>query len=420
MQPRKITISRQQHYGCMMCGRCCRRFYVLLSRAEKERIQTLDWKDEPDVPTDFCQEINGFLYYRRRPDGGCLFLDDKGVCRMHRRFGFEKKALTCRGYPFNIVSTFPGEVSVLVRMDCPAVLEDHGPAITEQRQDIEKLVAELHFGSGFTPTQLKGMERHAVEALCAKFQELLKDEAVGMADCMRAMMHLARRAEALGGTFLSDRETMLEVYPSLLSTIKADVPEMTRYGLNTLSKSLFRQFLSYYCRRDEELLKTGLGSRLRQTWNIGKLCLGYGNLARFGYEFPDFPIRRARLFDRVVNEARTQTSIAEQREVWATYRRFLSVRLECFQFFGVAYYGTDIFSGLIALFLTYPIVLAFARIWAASRGVECIAAEDVKHAIGAMDHCHGRSPALKFKSIRSRERMLANSYSQLVFALGDN
>ncbi len=404
----------------MMCGRGCRRFYVLLSRTEKERIQTLDWKDEADVPVDFCQEINGFLYYRRRPDGGCVFLDEKGVCRMHRRFGFDKKALTCRGYPFNIVSTFPGEVSVLVRMDCPAVLEDHGPAITEQRQEIEKLVQELHFGSGFTPEQLKGMERHAVEELCSKFQEILDDDALGMADCMRSMMHLARRAEALGGFFLSDRSTMAEVYPSLLSNIKADVSEMTRYGLGGLAKSLFRQFMSYYCRRDEEILHTGIGSRLRQTWNIARLCMGVGNLASFGYEFPDIPLRRARLFDRSANEARPEIPIARQREIWATYRRFLSVRLECFQFFGVAYYGTDIFSGLIALFLTYPLVLAFARIWAAARGDKCIAAEDVKHAIGAMDHCHGRSPALKFKSIRSRERMLASSYSQLVFALGDN
>lgn len=420
MQSRKITISRQQHYRCILCGRCCRRFYVLISKAEKERIAKFDWGDEPDIPSDFCQEIHGFLYYRRHPDGGCVFLDDKGVCRMHRRFGFECKALTCRGYPFNIVSTFPGEVSVLVRMDCPAVLEDNGPAITEQRQDIEQLVNELHFGNGFTATQLKGMERHAVESLCARLQEFLDDDSLGMADCMRAMMHLTNRAESLGGVFLSDRATMGEVFPSLMQNIRKDLPEMSRYGLGEMSKLLFRQLFSCYCRRDEEMLCTGIGARLRQSWNLARLCLGGGNLSAFGREFPDQPIRQIRLFDRETNEARASQTIAEQRAIWLTYRRFLSVRLECFQFFGVAYYGTDIFSGLTALFLTYPLALAFARIWAASQGREQIGEADVKHAIGAIDHCHGRSPALKFKTIRARERMLAGCYSQLLFALGES
>ena len=135
--PAKITMSNQQRYSCIMCGRCCRRFHVLLRPAEIDRLKALDWGDEPDVPTDFVVTIHGFPYFRRQPDGGCVFLGQDGACRMHRRFGFDQKALTCRGYPFNIVSTFPGEVSVLARMDCPAVLQNHGTPIREQRRDIE-------------------------------------------------------------------------------------------------------------------------------------------------------------------------------------------------------------------------------------------------------------------------------------------
>lgn len=394
-----------------MCGRCCRRFRVLLTAAEVERLSRLDWGDEKDVPLDFSEKINGYPYFRRQEDGGCVFLDGNGACRMHKRFGFDRKALTCRGYPFNIVSTFPGEVSVLARMDCAGVLSDSGKSLLEQKADIEQLVSELRFGSGFTEQQLCGMTRHAVEELCSQFALILKDESLPMGDCAKLLMSLAERAEQLGGVFLSDDQTMKQVYPSLLAGLRAAVPELPKHDLGGLARALFRQWMGTYCRRDEELLKTGFVPRIKQAWNQGTLAFGWGNLRNFGREHPDFPVRNAHIF----NVERGNSS----REVWKTYLRFLSVRLECFQFFGVAYYGTDIFSGLRALFLTYPLVLALARIEAASRGEKEICQEDVRYAVSAMDHCHGRSPALQFSSCRSREKFLASRYSSLVHVLGE-
>ena len=392
-----------------MCGRCCRRFHVLLRPDEIDRLSKLDWGDEADVPTDFTHVLNGFPYFKRKEDGGCVFLDDAGVCRMHRRFGFDKKALTCRGYPFNVVSTFAGEVSVLARMDCPAVLLDNGEPIRNQKRDIERLVSELHFGNGFTERQLQGMDKPAVLALRDKMQGILDDETLDMSQCALMLMSLCKRAEQLGGVFLSDHETMREVYPSMMKSLRDDLPELPKYGLGFYAKLLFRQLLGFYSRRDEEILDTGLKTRLRMAWNMARVCLGGGNLARFGYEHPDYAVGKAVHF----NNAPRNLS----RDVWRTYRKFLSVRFECLQFFGVSYYGTDIFSGLKALLLTYPLAIAFAEIKAHSRGAEEIGAEDVQYAVSAIDHCHGRSPALRFKNIRFRERALFNSFSELVFAL---
>lgn len=406
----KIYISRQQHYGCLLCGRCCRRFHVLLRPAEVERLSKLDWGDEPDVPTDFCHVIKGFPYFKRKEtDGGCVFLDENGVCRMHRKFGFDKKALTCRGYPFNIVSTFPGEVSVLARMDCPAVLTDNGAPIRSQSHDIEQLVSELRFGSGFTSRQLQGMEKASVLEFRDKLQAILDDESMDMRECALMLMSVCRRAEQLGGIFLNDNETMKEVYPSMMTTLRNDISELPKYGLGLYCRMVFRQLLSFYCRRDEEILSPSIASRISQAWNTAMICIGGGNLGKFGYEHPDYPVRRAGIFDAKHLDC--------SRETWAVLRKFISVRLECLQFFGVSYYGADIFSGLKALLLVFPMSLALAKIHACSRDAEDISADDVKYAISAIDHCHGRSPALSFKHIRMREKTLFNSYSELVFAL---
>jgi len=407
----KIYISKQQHYGCMMCGRCCRRFHVLITKAEIERLSKLDWTGEADVPEAFFTEIKGFNYFKRKDDGGCVFLDDRGVCRMHKRFGFERKALTCRGYPFNIVSTFKGEVSVLARMDCSSVVDDCGPEIRAQEKDIEKLVSELRFGNGFSPEQLCGMDRKAVEALCAHLQEIVNDASLSMPDRARLLMALADRAERLGGVFLSDHKTMEEVYPSLIASMKAALPEQLRFNIGFLARCLFRQWLASYCRRDEEILHPGMGTRIAHAWNIAKLTAGFGNLCKLGWEHPDFPARKASLFDT--------RQVKSTSDAWDIFRKFLSVRLECFQFFGVAYYGTNIFDGLRTLFLTYPVTLALARLSAASRGAGAIEREDVRYAVLAMDHAHGRSPALRFKTTRTREKFFASQYSQLIFSLGE-
>ena len=74
----KIHIAQHQHYSCLLCGRCCRRFHVRLEKAECIRLANLDWQGEPN-PHDFTVTINGHEYFKRNADGGCVFLDEKGA-----------------------------------------------------------------------------------------------------------------------------------------------------------------------------------------------------------------------------------------------------------------------------------------------------------------------------------------------------
>ncbi len=409
---RKIQISQTQRYSCQLCGRCCRRFHVLIRPEELAGLQSLDWGNEPDVPTDFHHNIHGETYFRRREDGSCVFLDEHGGCRMHRRFGFRVKALTCKGYPFNVVSTFPGEVSVLAHMDCPAVAQGHGTPIHLQRKDIEHLVSQLHFGAGFTESLRQGLSRPAIESICQNLRNILKRNDLAISQQIGFLWLLTLRCEQLGAAFLNDGPTMREVLPSMLSHLEEELQDLPRLGVHGLSRVYFRQWLTLYCRRDEEIVNPGLEQRLGGLCAVAKVVGGYGNLHALGKEHPDFPLRKAPLFDR-------KPGPPPPPETWEVYRRFLDVHLETFQFFGAAYYNQPFYVGLKALLLTYPLALASARIHAASNNREVIEQEDVLYAVMSIAHIHGRSPSLRLPGARHTEAYFAGKrFPRLLFDLG--
>jgi len=411
----KVHIARNQNYACILCGRCCRRFQVRMTEAEVARLQALDWGDEPNVPTDFVHRRNGQAYFRRRDDGACVFLDDAtGGCRMHARFGLAVKALTCRGYPHNLASTWPGEVSVVARLDCPAVQQHAGKPLEANRRQIEGLVAELGTRGGFTPGQLDGLNRDAVRLVTRALVTLVEEPTTAPPGTWAlALAAAAERFAALGPSFLGDTETMAEVLPSLLRSVRQEALDRPGGRLAGLSRGVFREWLAAYCRRDEELVRPGVWVRARRTAALAAYAVGLGSLRTMGREHPAVPLRRVHLF------AGRGTWEPSGHEAWECYRRLLVARLEGPQFFGVAYYGVPFLTGLRALLQSYALVLAAARGHAAGRSSRRIEAEDVRYAVGAVDHCLGRSPLLQWRLWRSVEAYFSGPrYGRLLNSLG--
>jgi hypothetical protein len=373
---------------------------VLLRPGEIERLEKLNWGEDKPYTGKFYETFAGFPYFKRQADGSCVFQGDDGRCLMHKRFGFEIKALTCRGYPFNYVSTWPGEVSVLARMDCPAVLRNHGELLSKSRRQIEKLAGELRFGGGFTAAQLQGLERQSIEMICDSLRTTLQEAETPPGRLAAQLMLSVQKLEKLGFAFLNDRKTLREVLPSLVAKCQGQAAAAGGGSdLSAFSRAMFRQLLSAYCLRDEEMLDTGVHARVSKTWQLAKVIFGGGNLRAFAAEHPDFPLRQANVF--------CKTAPPSDAAAWESWRRFVAVRLECYQFFGFAYYQVNFFSGLKALLLTYPLALALARIAANSNKRQKIEAVDVEYAVAAIDHCHGRSPRLKFKFNRHNENYFA-------------
>ena len=358
-----VHIARNQNYGCIQCGQCCRRFHVRLTEAEVTRLQALDWGAEPDVPRDFTHRLGGHTYFQRRADGGCVFLDGQtGACRMHARFGFDVKALTCRGYPHNLASTWRDEVAVVARLDCPAVQQHAGKPLEANRRQIEHLVEELGTRGSFTVRQLEGLNRETVKRLTRVLVGLIEEHGKRSPGALAYTLFLAaERWQALGASFLNDSETLEAVLPSLLAGVRDEAAARPAERLGLLSKALFREWLAACCRRDEELVRPGLAIRLHRSAALAAYALGVGSLRAMGQEHPDLSLRRVRLF--AAGEGWEPSSP----DAWEAFWRLLVARLEGPQFFGVAYYDQPFFTGLRALLQSYALVLAAARTHAAAR-----------------------------------------------------
>lgn len=408
-----LHIAKEQHYDCIQCGRCCRRFQVFLRPGEVNLVTQAHAALglPPEYPP--CGLFNGQPYIGSKPDGQCVFLDTDG-CLIHRQFGHAAKPLSCRGYPLNFVSTFPGEASVMARFDCPAVARQHGPPLHSRRHEIEAIAAELPFGAWFTARDCHGLERRSLEYLCLTLRQALETYAgLPPARLASGLLSIGERWQRLGVTFLNDFQTLQTIMPSLLEKTFTTLDDLPKLDVSFFSRCHFRQWLSLYCRREGETPQLSLTNRCRRAWLTLQTVCGYGNWRGYGQEHPDFPVVKARLF-------RSPSSMPVLApETWEPYRRFLDTRIECLQFFGPAYYGQPFFIGLRALLMTYPLVLAMARCHAASRGADDITVDDILYGVSALDHCHGRSAVLSLRLARNAETYFSGErFFRLLYALG--
>ena len=370
-----------QRYACQQCGRCCRAFRPALTPLEVEAIAKLPWRGGP--PTrDFYTVFQGRPLLRKEADGRCVYLDGDNRCRMHAAFGPKCKALSCRAYPFELLATFPGEVSVAARYDCPAVSAGQGEKLTAMRGELEELAADpqLHLGHGFSERELDGLSREAVEAIAAACAEAVSMPSGGAP----AMERLAVALEKLGRAFVNDIPTLKEVLPSMQAKALRQAQEAPEpLGATWPQRTALRKELVYYLRRDESLEDFGLRTRLRLASATASVYFGGGTARAFSAEHPAIPLRQARLFD----ERRWP---APPSAAMAPYHIFVRTRLESLQFFGRAYHGEPFFKGLLALAATWRIATLLARLHAAENNMQVVGIQDVIYARDVVDHCFGR------------------------------
>ncbi|OGV69185.1 MAG: hypothetical protein A3K19_25340 [Lentisphaerae bacterium RIFOXYB12_FULL_65_16] len=418
MDSRNIRIASNQRFGCIQCGQCCRRFYVALSESDIRRLRSLNWSRNDDIPADPVVTVRGHPFLAHQASGDCIYLDAQtNRCRIHGRFGAPSKPLACRGYPLNIASCGAGGVSVTARMDCPAVQQNHGPLLTQGRREIEKFVAQLGTRGGSTTDESNdGLAPEAVTAVMGALAgDLLKKPGLPPGRRSAALLVAVERFAELGPDFLNDIPTLQEVIPSFTArTIeKAESPPKSNVGM--FSRALFSQWLGSYLRRDEEMLNQGAIARVKRSLNLAKMVVGHGSLADLGGEHPSIPLRKVRLF----SPPPPASSAPDPTPAWECYWRLLESRFETLQFYGPTYFELPFFVGLRALVMTYPLVLAAARCHAADRHAATLGEEDVRYAVGAIDHSFGRSRLLQIPLWRSVEIYFSGSrYPRLLASLG--
>ena len=141
----RFEIAPWLRYDCIGCGDCCRRgFNIWCPAGDYPRLAAVDWAGRfPELAGKrlFLPQARGYRF-NLDESGACLFLDGENRCRMHAALGFERKVLTCKMYPFNLVHSC-GRVYVGLLFSCPAVVDGRGRPVAAQTGLQERLLAEM-------------------------------------------------------------------------------------------------------------------------------------------------------------------------------------------------------------------------------------------------------------------------------------
>jgi len=130
-----VLFATDQRFTCAKCGRGCRRTTVPITAGEAESYRKLGPEYDAFEPVPGYEPL---LRIRKRPDGACVFLQDDGLCRIHKELGFDRKPIACQLFPF---SFHPAEGGVVVTTSfaCPAVIANDGEPLQRQTRVLQTL-----------------------------------------------------------------------------------------------------------------------------------------------------------------------------------------------------------------------------------------------------------------------------------------
>lgn len=150
-----LRIDPEQRFTCHSCARCCRRWEVLVTAAERDvyaKRGVARWfrdtgSDSEGTDRDPFEAVPGWRGYyriRTRADGACGFLSSGERCRIHEELGAAAKPLTCRMFPFKFHPT-AGGVTVTASFGCPTIVANRGELVSSGpgRRSLETTYTDL-------------------------------------------------------------------------------------------------------------------------------------------------------------------------------------------------------------------------------------------------------------------------------------
>ena len=243
-----------QNWDCHVCGTCCQEYQVTITDEERRRIEAQGWNSAADLGGYVPFRRIGPFWSRRtvlnhRPDGCCVFLSEKGRCRIHERHGYETKPLPCRLFPFVLVPA-GDRWAVGLRFACPSAAESKGRPLVEHNEELREFAAKLAEreglqkqpdGSLVPPPFVQGMQQISwpdVHRLVDGLLDMLHNRSEPMERRLRKCLAVAtelRKAklEHVQGARLSElmrlvRSTAEGTMPANLMTVPPCPPELPR------------------------------------------------------------------------------------------------------------------------------------------------------------------------------------------------
>ena len=398
-----------QNWDCHVCGTCCQEYVVTITDEERKRLEAQGWDRDKD--------LGGFAPFVRhgppwartwrlnhRPDGSCVFLSDKGRCRVHERFGYETKPLPCRLFPFILIPT-GDHWSVGMRYACPSAAANKGRPMPEHDQELVEFAARLAEREKLTPRP---------DGSLTPPPRLRPGQNVSWPDvhrCVQALLTLLRNRKeplerrlrkclALGDQM---RKAKLEHVRDarlgdLLTVLQRSADTATPDNLmkvpppGWIGRILFRQAVALFTRKDygpkRGAARHGVAARLKAAWRFAR---GTGPVPRLHEWLPETT------FEEVEKPCGPMPLEMEH-----ILERYYLIKVGSLQFCGGALFGMTFWDGFELLALTYPILM-----WASRMFRDVPREQAVQTALTVVDDHFGFNRILATYRQRASFRILA-------------
>jgi lysine-N-methylase len=403
-----LALPTIQNWSCHNCGGCCTQHLIEITDEERQRIESQQWTAADGVMQPPVVWFAGPWWKKRyrlahQSNGGCVFLDDRGLCRIHAKFGEPAKPLACRVYPYAL-HPHGKQIAVSLRFSCPSVIANKGKPVGQQQADlkaIEALVVPEH-ADRIPPPRLSPGERVAwpeflriVDRLDGMLAEPHTPQLVRILQTL-AWVNLIHQSKFDGLTAKQLGE-FLDLVTAAVTVEFAKLPEPMEEP-SRVGRLYFRLSAAQYARKDTVAdLSSGLAGRWKLFRAILRFSKGTGDVPPLQPGFRSVPF------------ATLEQPFGLPDGVDELFTRYLRVKVQGLHFCGPAYYGIPFVEGYHSLILVLPVTLWLARWKAASDGRDRLTLADVEQALAIADHHHGYSAALGQHQSRRRVRFLAES-----------
>ena len=398
-----------QNWDCHVCGTCCQEYQVTVTEEERQRILAQGWDKDADLGGLEPFVEHGPRKARRhrlnhREDDSCVFLSDKGRCRIHERFGYEAKPLACRLFPFVLVPV-ADEWRVGLRFACPSVANNKGRSIKVHNTSLMEFASRLAEREGLSrrpdgsltpPPPLE--RRPAAEwpdllRLVDVLLESLRNRRDPMERRLRKCLTLAASMRSLRLDCLDGRQ-LRDVIDVMAGAADAEVPAnpMLVPPPGWVGRMLFRQAAALFTRKDHGP-KRGLPGRGRVALFKAacRFTRGRGPVPRMHQEIP--PVT----FEELEVPRGPLPPDAEE-----ILERYYTLKVGSFQFCGAASFGMPFWEGFEALALTFPVLLWVSRAYRDRPRMD-----GIMQALTIVDDHVGFNPVLATRRQRLSFRILA-------------
>ncbi len=401
-----LHLPTLQNWSCHSCGGCCRQHAIYITEEERKRIESQGWRAEDGVKGPLFVKEGGWLRPGRtrlahQADGACAFLDEKGLCRIHAKFGEPAKPLACRIYPYAFHPS-GNSISISLRYSCPSVVANKGTTLREQSGDLNELMRLVvpEGGEKLPPPAVSGTARlewpdfmRLVRGLDATLAEEDEPLAARIIQAFEWVPLVGQASfEKIRGARVDElveilREEVAGHMPDL-----AAVPEPSPIG-----RMNFRLLAAQYARKDTEVdRRSGWRGRWRLLRSAIAFTRGRGLIPPMQPGFRPVPFESLE---------KSFGPIPEEADEILT--RYFRVKIQGLHFCGPAYYGVPFVEGFSSLALIYPVVLWLARWLAASGDRTAVTVDDISRGLAIADHHHGYADIFGSAAFRTRVRMLA-------------